>query len=284
MLEHRAGQIRKVQKLSEVQSINIIEDAEGEMRVATSVMARGMELEHRQVIRAVRNFQADLEQFGRVDFEDQAFETAGGTQHREIARLNEHQATFLLTSFRNIGRVKEFKVALVKEFYTMRQALAQPTQVALPSARQLALMVIEAEDARAAAEQKAVEMQPKADYVDRFVGPTSDAITVDVFASQFGSTGPKVRDLLVEKNIAVRKCMGERWSSTEQRMKKEYEWRARQGVRSSGWFDLRPQHNAPRLHNGQVKQTMYVLQYHAHELAIALGLVPPVRAVEAVAS
>ena len=104
-------------------SIHIIEGADGEMRVATSVMAAGMELEHRQVIRAVRSFQDDLEQLGRVDFEDQAFETAGGTQHREIARLNEHQATFLLTTFRNIGRVKEFKLALVKEFYRMRQAL-----------------------------------------------------------------------------------------------------------------------------------------------------------------
>lgn len=113
---------------------------------------------------------------------------------------------------------------------------------------------------------------PKVDYVDRFVGQVSDAVTVDVFASQFGSTGPKVRDLLQEKRLAVRKFLGERWSSTKQCMEKEYEWRPRQGVKSSPWFDLRPQHNAPRLHNGQVKQTMYVRQFHAQELADALGL------------
>ncbi|UOR02009.1 phage antirepressor KilAC domain-containing protein [Leucobacter allii] len=141
------------------------------------------------------------------------------------------------------------------------------------SRRELALMVVEAEDAREVAERRAIAMQPKADYVDRFVGQASDAVTVDVFASQFGSTGPKVRALLHEKRVAVRKFMGERWSNTEQRMVPEYEWRPRQGVPSAEWFDLRPQHNAPRLHNGQVKQTMYVLQYHAQDLAQKLGLV-----------
>ena len=127
-------------------------------------------------------------------------------------------------------------------------------------------------------EAKVAEDAPKVAYVERFVGQSSDAITVDVFASQFGTTGPKVRELLVERGVAVRKFMGERWSGSKQCMEKEYEWRPRQGVASAEWFDLRPQHNAPRLHNGQVKQTMYVRQFHAQELAIRLGL-----AVEAVA-
>lgn len=121
-------------------------------------------------------------------------------------------------------------------------------------------------------EAKVAEDAPKVAYVERFVGQTSDAITVDVFASQFGSTGPKVRELMKEKSVAVRKFLGERWSNTEQRMKPEYEWRPRQGVESAAWFDLRPQHNAPRLHNGQVKQTMYVRQFHAQDLAQKLGL------------
>lgn len=105
-------------------AINIIEHADGEMKVSTAVIANGMELEHRQVIRAVRSNMDDLRQFGRVDFENQPFVTAGGEQRREVAHLNEHQATFLLTSFRNIGRVKEFKLELVKQFYAMRQELA----------------------------------------------------------------------------------------------------------------------------------------------------------------
>ena len=122
-------------------------------------------------------------------------------------------------------------------------------------------------------EAEVEQARPAVEYVERFVGQSSDAVTVDVFASQFGTTGPRVRELLMEKHVAVRKCVGERWSQSKQRMEKEYEWRPRQGVRSSDWFDLRPQHNAPRLHNGQVKQTMYVRQFHAHELAIRLGLV-----------
>ena len=122
-------------------------------------------------------------------------------------------------------------------------------------------------------EAEVEQARPAVEYVDRFVGQSSDAVTIDVFASQFGSTGPQVRDLLVEKNVAVRKLVGERWSQTKQRMEKLYEWRPRQGVRSSDWFDLRPQHNAPRLHNGQVRQTMYVRQFHAQELADRLGLI-----------
>ena len=140
-------------------------------------------------------------------------------------------------------------------------------------------MVIEAEDAREAAEQRAVAAEqqveqdrPAVEYVERFVGTTADAVTVDVFASQFGSTGPRVRELLLAKKLAVRKFLGERWSSKEQRMVPEYEWRPRQGVATSEWFDLRPQHNAPRLHNGQVRQTMYVRQFHAPELAARLGI------------
>ena len=55
-------------------------------------------------------------------------------------------------------------------------------------------------------------------------------------------------------------------------MVEEFEWRPRQNVRSSEWFELRPQHNAPRLHNGQVRQTMYVRQFYALDLAQKLGL------------
>lgn len=258
--------------MSITQAINIIEDAEGELRVSSLIIADRTENQHASVVRIIRDRVEELEQFGRVGFEIVPFVTAGGTQRREIALLNEPQSTLLMTFMRNSPVVVEFKVELVKQFYAMRQAL-QP-QYTLPQSFSEALRELAASvEKNTVLEQRIIADEPKVDYVDRFVGQSSDAITVDVFASQFGTTGPKVRDLMVEKNIAVRKCLGERWSNSKQRMEKVYEWRPRQGVRSSDWFDLRPQHNAPRHHNGQVKQTMYVLQFHAQELADALGLV-----------
>ena len=50
----------------------------------------------------------DLNDFGRVSFENVPFETAGGKQKKEIALINEQQATLLLTYFRNNEVVKEF--------------------------------------------------------------------------------------------------------------------------------------------------------------------------------
>ena len=54
--------------------------------------------------------------------------TAGGEQKQEIARLNESQATYLITLFRNTDIVRQFKLELVKEFWRMREILSQPNR------------------------------------------------------------------------------------------------------------------------------------------------------------
>ncbi len=51
------------------------------------------------------------------------FETAGGTQKREVAVLNEHQATLILTYMRNRKSIREFKKKLVKAFFLMAEKL-----------------------------------------------------------------------------------------------------------------------------------------------------------------
>ncbi len=257
--------------MSEVQAISIVEDAEGELRVSSLIIAGRTENDHASVLRVIRNHQVELEQFGLVGFEI-APRPAGqhGGGDTTYALLNEPQSTLLMTFMRNSPVVIEFKVELVKQFYVMRQALTKVPALSEQEIVHQALQITARQVKEL--EAKVAEDAPKVDYVDRFVGQTSDVVTVDVFASQYGTTGPKVRELLVERGVAVRKFMGERWSGSKQCMEKEYEWRPRQGVVSADWFDLRPQHNAPRLHNGQVKQTMYVRQFHAQDLALKLGL------------
>jgi phage antirepressor YoqD-like protein len=183
------------------------------------------------------------------------------------------------------GDPNKAEVAAAQSYFAIRTReaeVAQPAPVALPGRRELAQMVLEAEDradreaiARARVEYELEQQQPVVDYHQRFVAESQDIVTIDNFASQYGTTGPKVRALMNEKGVAVRRQVGARWSHSKQAMEDEYEWRPRQGVLSSEWFVLRPQHNAPRLHNGQVRQTLYVLQFHVQHLATKLGLTAP---------
>lgn len=98
----------------------IVVEHHGEPMTTSLAIAEGVQLEHAAVIKLVRRYVEDLDSFGRVGFEIQPFDTAGGRQYREIAWLNEQQATFLLTLMRNSPVVIEFKKALVREFFALR--------------------------------------------------------------------------------------------------------------------------------------------------------------------
>lgn len=113
---------------------------------------------------------------------------------------------------------------------------------------------------------------PALEYHEKFVAEDDDLTTIDDFARVYGTTGPKVRALLIDKNVAFRHKVGARWSASKGRMVAEWEWRARAGRASYDWFELRPQHNAPRLHNGQVRQTLYVKTFRMGDLAKRLGI------------
>lgn len=92
--------------------------------VTTSVIiSNGIQLSHEPVIKLIRKYLDDLKTFGNVLFETESFKTAGGTQKREIAILNEPQTTLLLTFFKNTEIVRKFKVALVQKFYELREQL-----------------------------------------------------------------------------------------------------------------------------------------------------------------
>lgn len=150
----------------------------------------------------------------------------------------------------------------------------QPTvDLASITKADLARMVLASEEEKAVLTAALENAVPAIEYHDRYV-IEDDVIVVAVWAQQFGLTGPQAYDLLVERNVAYRVCLGERWSQSKGRREKVYEYRPRSGRKSVGWLDLRPQNNAPRHHNGQLRQTLYVKQAHAIDLAKSLGLVP----------
>jgi len=71
-------------------------------------------------MRLARNYEQDLKDFGKVGFEIRA---SSSGQHEKNYRLNEAQASFLITLLKNTRPVVIFKKELVRQFFTMRQEL-----------------------------------------------------------------------------------------------------------------------------------------------------------------
>lgn len=84
----------------------------------TLAIAEGVGMGHASVIKLVRKYQNSFEEFGTFRFQIQK----SGGRETEYAELNEDQATFLMTLFRNSKVVLDFKIRLVKAF---RKALKE---------------------------------------------------------------------------------------------------------------------------------------------------------------
>lgn len=151
----------------------VFADEAGEPFTTSLVIAEQTKNEHRAVLQLIRNNLADFETFGGVAFEMRPFETAGGTQTREVANLNEPQATLLLTYMRNSDVVKAFKVRLVRDFYAMRQMLAAgPAALTEDEIVHQALAIT----ARRVDEltAKVAELEPKAEVADKLLDAEGD--------------------------------------------------------------------------------------------------------------
>ena len=87
----------------------------------TFSIADGTQIDHASVIRLVRTYQSDLEEFGLIRFEIRPrLQGKHGGSDSEYAVLNEEQATLILTYMRNSDIVRGFKKALVKAFYELK--------------------------------------------------------------------------------------------------------------------------------------------------------------------
>lgn len=145
----------------------VITGQSGDPVTSSLVLAEGAGRDHATVIRLIRENLEDLEDFGRVGFEIQPLETAGGTQNREVAILNEQQATLLLTYMRNNEKVRIFKKALVRAFYDMREALKARPAVTLSGPQLMAAALIEADTVMKTQAAQIEEMKPKVQAFER---------------------------------------------------------------------------------------------------------------------
>lgn len=88
----------------------------------SKVVAEMAGMNHRRVKDAIRKHESTFLEFGLLG----AYETeSSGGRPEEIVKLNEEQATFLMTLLKNTPTVVAFKKELVRQFYAMRSELVR---------------------------------------------------------------------------------------------------------------------------------------------------------------
>lgn len=110
---------------------SLVTTVDGQPVTTTLKVAAGTGSQHKNVLELVRTYIDDLQEFGLVTFETRArSEGQHGGGDAEYAVLNEEQSALLLAYMRNSEIVRQFKKALIRDFFNMRRALAAP---ALPN-------------------------------------------------------------------------------------------------------------------------------------------------------
>ena len=148
--------------------MNLVTLINGVAVASSAAIADGTDNQHKNVMELIRTYQADLEEFGGVAFETRPFETAGGQQQREVALLNEEQATLLITYLRNNEVVRGFKKRLVRGFFDLRAAAADPMR-ALGDPATLRNMLLGYTETVLKLEAQVAAAAPAVAFVDKFV-------------------------------------------------------------------------------------------------------------------
>lgn len=257
----RANDPERTSYMNHIQDTSLVRMIDGEPKTDTMIVAAKTGNQHASVIRLVRDNLADFGKFGRVGFEIAPFQTAGGMQSREVANLNEQQATLLITYLRNTDPVRELKVALVQDFYAMRQALA--TQAPALTEDEIVLQALQITNRKVKAlEAKVAEDAPKVDYVDTFAAD-DDKILFRTVASSLEVTEKALRQLLITKGWIYAE-EATRWS--EKRQEKVKMTRYSEYSHKKLYFYRRLENDAPRF-RGEVMWTLKITPAGAAAIA-----------------
>lgn len=192
---------------------HLIKIERGQPVTTTLAIAEGTANTHESVIKLVRTYITDLQEFGEIRFEIR-FNQQG--RNTEYALLNEQQSSVLITYMRNSDIVRKFKVALVKGFFEMRDKLAATTH-ALPQTYSEALRALADESEKVAELQtKIIADEPKVVFAEA-VRDLDGVCPVEAVAKTLG-TGrnkffQKLREdrVLMKNNLPYQKYIDKRY-------------------------------------------------------------------------
>lgn len=98
-------------------------DGKKEPYTTSEIIAECAEVTHHTIQELLRKHKADFESYGIIAFKMRKLDGRG--RPMKIYRLNEQQATLLITYLKNTEPVRAFKKALVKAFFEMRDELTK---------------------------------------------------------------------------------------------------------------------------------------------------------------
>lgn len=164
----------------------------GEALTTTLTVAEGLEVQHKNIIELVRTYQSDLEEFGPLAFETRkgiSLPQGGFAKATEVANLNEHQATLIMTYAKNTEIARTFKKRLVKAFYELAAKARQtPMDVLNDPAAMRGLLLTYTEKVLELQEEIKV-MQPKLSILNRITA--SEASVIPTLAAKILDIAPK---------------------------------------------------------------------------------------------
>lgn len=98
-------------------------DGKKEPYTTSEIIAECAGVTHHTIQELLRKHKADFESYGIIAFEMRKLDGRG--RPMKIYRLNEQQATLLITYLKNTEPVRRFKMNLVKAFFEMREELSK---------------------------------------------------------------------------------------------------------------------------------------------------------------
>lgn len=135
----------------------------GELVTTSLAIGTGTGVQHEAVIKLVRTHSKALEAFGLLRFQIRPrSQGQHGGGDIEYAVLNEAQSTLLIAFMRNSVVVVDFKIALVKEFFRMREQLNAQAPKTFAAALRLAADLEEQKE-RLEGQNRALESKISAD-------------------------------------------------------------------------------------------------------------------------
>lgn len=102
---------------------DLVINHKGTLATTQSIVSELTDNNEQSVQKLIRTYEADLKEFGKLEFSNIQIQAGLGLTYKKVYCLNEQQATLLLTYMKNTPKVREAKKILVKAFYEMKQEL-----------------------------------------------------------------------------------------------------------------------------------------------------------------